>query len=279
MPGSTLSRRVAFITGGGSGIGLGIAGAFVDEGAAVALFSRNLERLEQARAQLLDRGAHTVIIHAGDVRDPQSVSAAMSAVVDGAGGIDVLVNNAAGNFVCPAESMSSNAWKSVVDIDLNGTFHCCQAAYPYLASSPYGGRIISIVSDQARHGWPGCAHAGAAKAGVVSLMHTLAIEWGPLGIRSNTIAPGPIEDTEGTRRLLGSEARRDLELSRIPLGRFGRVEDIASMAVYLASPAGDFINGADLVVDGGRTRTFAPVASGAAAGSGQSRQILQERAG
>jgi NAD(P)-dependent dehydrogenase (short-subunit alcohol dehydrogenase family) len=153
--------------------------------------------------------------------------------------------------------MSPNAWKVVIDIDLNGTFHCARAAYPELKKSSHGGRLIAISTTRALEGWPGCAHAGAAKAGIMSLMRTLASEWGPEGIRCNTIAPGAIGDTEGVKRIYEDQGAAARELSSVPLGRFGSVNDIAQAAVFLCSDAGAYVTGADLVVDGGRNRSRA----------------------
>ncbi len=190
-----------------------------------------------------------------DVRDPEAVAAAVQAAVDTYGSLDIMIANAAGNFVVPASEMSTNAWKTVIDIDLNGTFYCAKAAYPALKDSSFGGRFIAISTTRALEGWPGCAHAGAAKAGIMSLMRTLCGEWGKDGIRCNTIAPGAIGDTEGVKRIYEDSGRKELELSSIPLGEFGKTSDIAGAAVFLCSDAGQYVTGADLVVDGGRNRS------------------------
>jgi NAD(P)-dependent dehydrogenase (short-subunit alcohol dehydrogenase family) len=187
-----------------------------------------------------------------DVRQYEMVSAAIASTVAEFGGLDILVNNAAGNFVKPTEELSPNGWKAPVDIDLNGTFHCCRAAFPHLAASPHVGRIINIITAYAWMGWPGCAPAAAAKAGIQSLTRTLAVEWGRKNILVNSIAPGPIDQTEGTRRIHEQTGRAALEREKVAVGRFGDVEDIANATAYLVSPAGSYITGADLVVDGGR---------------------------
>lgn len=249
-----LAGRVALITGGGSGIGFGIAKAFAATGARLVLASRNAERLESAVAELRAMGAEAMAVTA-DVRDPEAVAAAVKAAVDTYGALDIVIANAAGNFVVPAAEMSANAWKTVVDIDLNGTFHCAKAAYPALKASVHGGRFIAISTTRALEGWPGCAHAGAAKAGIMSLIRTLCGEWGKDGIRCNTIAPGAIGDTEGVKRIYEESGRKELELSSIPLGAFGRTADIANAAVFLCSNAGQYVTGADIVVDGGRNRS------------------------
>lgn len=251
-----LAGRVALITGGGSGIGLGIAKAFVACGARVVLASRNLEKLEAAVAEIEQLGGHAIAVRA-DVRSYEDTEGAVRAAVEAFGGLDITIANAAGNFVVPAAEMSPNAWKVVVDIDLNGTFHCARASYEALKASRFGGRLIAISTTRALEGWPGCAHAGAAKAGIMSLMRTLASEWGPAGIRCNTIAPGAIGDTEGVKRIYEDQGRASRELSSIPLGTFGKTTDIAGAAVFLCSDAGAYVTGADLVVDGGRNRSRA----------------------
>lgn len=162
-----------------------------------------------------------------------------------------MIANAAGNFVVPTAGMSINAWRVVIETDLNGTFHCARAAYGALRASRFGGRLFAISTMRALEGWPGCAHAGAAKAGIMSLMRTLAAEWGPDGIRCNTIAPGAIGDTEGVRKIYEAQGAADRELATIPLGAFGATHDIAEAALYLCSDAGNYFTGTDLVVDGG----------------------------
>lgn len=246
-----LAGRAAFITGGGTGIGFAIARMLADLGANIAIASRRQEVISTAADALRGEGANVLGVTA-DVRDYASVAAAMRTAAEQFGGIDILVNNAAGNFVCPTEQLSSNGWKTIVDIDLNGTFHCCHAAFPFLTASPHVGRIISIITAYAWGGWPGCAPAAAAKAGVQSLTRTLAIEWGPKNILSNTVAPGPTAHTEGTRRIYEETQRAQAELARVPVGRFGEADEIAAAVTYLASPAAQYVNGTDLVVDGGR---------------------------
>lgn len=250
-----LEGRVALITGGGSGIGLGIARAFVQAGAKVMIASRKVDVLEQATAELRELGGAVDYVQT-DVREPEQVKTAVERTVATFGGLDIMVANAAGNFVVPSASMSSNAWRTVIDIDLNGTFYCAQAAYPHLKNSQFGGRLLAISTMRALEGWPGCAHAGAAKAGIISLIRSLSAEWGSDGIRCNTIAPGAIGDTEGVKRIYeeqGEEVRQQ-QLAQIPLGELGLVEDIAGAAVYLCSESGRYITGTDLVVDGGRQR-------------------------
>lgn len=248
-----LAGRVAIITGGGGGIGFGIAKAFAASGAKLVLASRNTERLEGAVTELKKLGGDAIAVQA-DVRNYEDVKKVVAAAVENFGSLDIMVANAAGNFVVPAAKMSPNAWKTVIDIDLNGTFYCASASYEALKVSEFGGRFIAISTTRALEGWPGCAHAGAAKAGIMSLIRTLTSEWGKDGIRCNTIAPGAIGDTEGVKRIYEDAGRKAHELSSIPLGEFGKTTDIANAAVFLCSDEGSYIAGADLVVDGGRNR-------------------------
>lgn len=246
-----LSGRTAVITGGSSGIGLGIAEVFGMLGANLVLVGRQTDKLEEARQSLLSTGAQVLAL-SSDVRDYTATQDVVQQTIARFGGIDVLVNNAAGNFHCPFEKLTPNGWRAVIDIDLNGTFNFCHTAFEALKQSAFGGRIINISLAQAVSGWPGSAHAASAKAGVTALTRSLAVEWGPHAIRVNNILPGPIENTEGVRRLYEARNEADKERERMALGHFGQTDDIAQACVYLASPAGNFITGCDLTVDGGR---------------------------
>jgi peroxisomal 2,4-dienoyl-CoA reductase len=251
-----LAGRVALVTGGGTGIGLGIAGALAAAGATVAIASRKPEHLEPAAEGLRTRGARVTTVET-NVRDPESVARMVERVTGEHGRLDILVNNAAGNFYAPSAGLSPNAWRAVVETDLYGTFYCCQAAYPVMKRQG-GGRIVSVSMTLHYRGWPLMAHATAAKAGVDALTRTLALEWAPDRITVNAIAPGPIP-TEGVRKAFtppgGTAAdvpAMDEYVARaIPLGRWGTPDDIGQMVAYLASPAGDWITGAVFVVDGG----------------------------
>jgi NAD(P)-dependent dehydrogenase (short-subunit alcohol dehydrogenase family) len=247
----TLKGRTALITGGGTGIGLEIATTYARLGASVMLVGRNEERVEAAAKAITLEGGNAAACRA-DVRNYDDVTTAVQATVERFGTLDILVNNAAGNFVSPTAELSPRGWKTVIDIDLNGTFHCCHAAYSYLKMSPHDGSIISIITMLGVTGWPGAAHAAAAKAGILSLSRTLAVEWGPDKIRVNTISPGPIGDTEGVRRMYVEAGREEVEVKKTALGRFGRKEDIANAAVYLASSLASYVTGENLIVDGGR---------------------------
>lgn len=242
-----LRNRVALITGGGTGICRGIALAFAAHGCDVAITSRKLEHLEPTAAELRALGVRAVAT-AADVRDPAAVSGAVAAVVSELGRLDILINGAAGNFICLAENLSPNGFGTVVDIDLKGTFNMSRAALPHLKSQ--GGSVINISATLPYLGTMGQAHASAAKAGIDSLTRTLAVEWGPYGIRVNGIAPGPIEGTEGVRRLTNEKSRAG-SIRQCPLGRMGTIDDIANAALYLCSDAAAYVNGVTLVVDGG----------------------------
>ena len=246
-----LNGRVALVTGGGSGLGFAIAREFAVLGAACILVGRNGEKLESAAAEIRALGGQAQP-QVGDVRDYAQMESAVQAAVGKYGSLDILVNSAAGNFHCPTKDLTPNGWRTVIDIDLNGTFLCCKAAFEALRASKFEGRVISIVTTLGLIGWPGQAHAGAAKAGIVSLSRALAVEWAEYGIHVNTVSPGPIAETEGTRKLYEQRGLAELQARRVALGRFGKTIDVANAAVFLASPGGDFITGADLVVDGGR---------------------------
>ncbi len=250
LPGDLFDGTVVFITGGGSGINLGIARAFASLGADLAICGRSAERLEAAAAELEELGAAVVAIPA-DVRDSDGVVHAVEAARDELGPVGVLVCGAAGNFPCRAEDLSANGFKAVVDIDLLGSFNACRAAFDQLAETR--GSVTFISAGQAFVPYPAQAHVGAAKAGVDQLMRNLALEWGRFGIRCNSIAPGPIENTEGMRRLGPDDPSiHDRLKHAIPLGRYGTVDEIGAAAAFLASPLAAYITGALLVVDGGQ---------------------------
>lgn len=247
-----LNGRVAFVTGGGTGITGGVARALAEARANVALVSRSIEHLEPAAKAIND--ARSGADHSGeafaiaaDVRKPAEVERAIAATIERFGKIDIVVNGAAGNFLCKAEELSPNGFGTVVDIDLKGTFNVCRAAFEELKKN--GGQILNISATLHYLGTPMQLHVSAAKAGVDALTRNLAVEWGRFGIRVNAIAPGPIGDTEGMKRLVPEPIKEKLK-QRIPLGRFGMIEDIENAAVFLCSDAANFISGAVLVVDG-----------------------------
>ena len=243
-----LNGRVAFVTGGGTGITGGVARAFAEAGASVALVSRKMDHLQPAAAAINENGGKAIAI-ACDVRQPEAVEQAVAQTVAEFGKIDIVVNGAAGNFLCAAEEMSPNGFGSVVDIDLKGTFNVCRAAFAQLKE--HRGQVLNISATLHYLGTPMQLHVSAAKAGVDALTRNLAVEWGRFGIRVNAIAPGPIEDTEGMQRLVPEPVKERLR-KRIPLERFGRIADIESAALFICSDAASYINGTVLVVDGGQ---------------------------
>jgi NAD(P)-dependent dehydrogenase (short-subunit alcohol dehydrogenase family) len=237
------------VFGGTTGINFGIADAFAARGADVTAVSRRPENVAAAVDKLSAHG-HRVGGACADVRNFESVGNALSESAARFGPIDVLVSGAAGNFLCSAQRMSANGFKSVVDIDLLGTFHVLRQAHEHLRKP--GAAIINITAPQSMLPMRYQAHACAAKAGVDQLTRVLALEWGAEGIRVNAISPGPIDGTEGVKRLMAqSEADRELATSSVPLRRFGTLDDIANLALFLASPYATYISGAVIPCDGG----------------------------
>lgn len=242
--------KVAFVTGGGSGINLRIAERFAGHGAKVALVGRTQDKLDHASAAIKGQGG-TASGYAADVRDYQAIESALKRAHEEFGEIDILLCGAAGNFPAPALGMSSNGFKSVIDIDLLGTFNTCRAAYEHLRKP--GASIVNISATHAFIPIAMQSHVCAAKAGVDMLTRTLAIEWGKAGVRVNSIAPGPIADTEGMRRLSPSEEIAQKLSRTIPLQRFGTKDEIADLALFLCSDAATYITGAVYVCDGGQS--------------------------
>ncbi|MFZ2872139.1 SDR family oxidoreductase [Zavarzinia sp.] len=264
-----LEGRTAFITGGGSGVNLAIGKAFAALGARIGICGRTRERLESGRIALEALGAE-VFTAVADVRDADAVQAALDACRLALGPVDILVCGAAGNFVAPAEAISAKGFRTVVEIDLLGTFHATRAAFPQLRETK--GNILFVSGGQSFVPFAFQAHVGAAKAGIDNLMRNLALEWGRYGIRCNSIVPGPVKDTEGMKRLGGPEDP-DLWREMTPLGRMAEQEEIGQAAAFLVSPLASYISGAGLRVDGGQNLTGstlfnAAIARALAAGPG-----------
>src|SRR5580704_826080 len=245
-----LAGKTAFVTGGGSGIGQRMAERFAEHGAKVMLVGRKQEKLDAAASAIRSAGG-TAATASVDVRDYPAVEAALQKTREQFGEIDILVCGAAGNFPAPVTGMSANAFKSVIDIDLLGTFNTCRAAYAHLRKP--GASVISISASHATIPIAHQAHVCAAKAGVDLLTRTLAIEWGPEGIRANCITPGPTDDTEGMRRLAPTPEIRQRVEQGVPLRRFGTKDELADLALFLCSSAARYITGAVYVCDGGQS--------------------------
>lgn len=240
--------RHVFVAGGSSGINLAIADAFAQRGARVCIASRSAERVATAVMQLRRHGGEAEG-HSADVREYDAIAAALAAAHERFGLIDVLVSGAAGNFVAPALGMSSKGFRTVVEIDLIGGFNVLRAAHAHLRRP--GASVINISAPQAANPTPYQAHVCAAKAGLDMLVRVLAMEWGPDGVRVNSIVPGPIGDTEGLRRLAPSSEALAKMTAGIPLGRLGTTAEVAEMALVLSSPLASFVTGAVIPVDGG----------------------------
>lgn len=246
-PREIFTNRTVFVTGGGSGINLGIAKSYATVGAKIAICGRTEETLDHAKSELEALGAKTHAVVA-DVRDFDVLQDACDQIQVSLGPITDLVCGAAGNFLCPANEMSANAFRTVVDIDLIGTFNATRAAFEQLKQTK--GCVLMVSAGQAYMPYTHQAHAGAAKAGIENLAKNLALEWGPFGIRVNTVVPGPIEGTEGVKRL-ADEKQKNMMLQSIPLRRLGLPEDIGQVAVFLSSPMAAYITGSQIICDGG----------------------------
>ena len=243
-----LKNKLAVVTGGGSGINLRIAERFAQHGAKLALIGRKQDKLDAAVEGITKQGGNAIGLSA-DVRDYAALELVMKQIRERLGELDILVCGAAGNFPATAIGMSANAFKSVVDIDLLGTFNACRAAYEHLRKP--GAAVINISAPQAFTPMPLQSHVCAAKAGVDMITRTLAIEWGAAGVRINSIVPGAIDDTEGMKRLAASPEVRKHFAGTIPLGRLGRKDDIAELALFFASDSAAYISGTVMPCDGG----------------------------
>jgi 2,4-dienoyl-CoA reductase [(3E)-enoyl-CoA-producing], peroxisomal len=254
---NVLAGHVALVTGGGTGICRGIAEAYARFGADVCIVSRKQDVLDTASAELSAATGRKVLGVAADVRDPDAIKNAIARTVETFGKLDTLVNGAAGNFLAPAAALSPNGFKTVLDIDLAGTFNASRAAFESLQKSG-NGLVLNISATLHYHGTPLQIHASAAKAGVDAVTKNLAVEWGQFGIRACGIAPGPIGDTEGMRRLAPAQISKGM-MAQIPAGRFGTVAEIAAAAVFLRSSAAAYVTGHIMVVDGGHCVSTPPL--------------------
>jgi NAD(P)-dependent dehydrogenase (short-subunit alcohol dehydrogenase family) len=243
--------QTAVVTGGGTGLGLAIAQELSRLGANIVVASRNRAHLDAGVTAVEEAGGRAVSVPV-DVREPEQVDAMVARTLEAFGRIDILVNNAAGNFICRAEDLSPNGWASVVGIVLNGSFYCSRAVGKHMIGRGGGGSIVSILATYAWTGSPGTIHSASAKAGVMAMTQTLAVEWAPHRIRVNAVAPGPIESPGAARQLWTSPEAVQEITRRVPLNRWGQPEEIAHAVAFLASPYAAYITGDVLTVDGGQ---------------------------
>lgn len=250
MEGQWLKDKVAIVTGGSSGMGKDIAMTYARHGAKVVICGRSMERLQPVVEEIQQAGGVARAFEC-DVREPERVNDMVQFTIDEFGQIDILVNNAAGNFVVRSEDLSVNGWRAVENIVLNGTWYCTQAVGKHMIESGNGGQILNMVATYAWTGSPGVVHSASAKAGVVAMSKSLAAEWGHHGIRVNCIAPGPIEDTGGADKLWPNEKVKEAILRGIPLRRLGKKEEISNLALFLVSDYAAYITGDVITADGG----------------------------
>ncbi|MFP3918207.1 2,4-dienoyl-CoA reductase [Lysinibacillus telephonicus] len=247
-----LKNETIIITGGSSGMGLAMAKQFVAEGANVVITGRDKTRLQEAKNEIQSIGS-TIETFQMDVREIEHVKEMVKFTVETYGKVDGLVNNAAGNFLVAAEQLSPNGWKAVIDIVLNGTFYCSSEVGKYWIEQGVKGKILNMVATYAWGAGAGVVHSAAAKAGVLSLTRTLAVEWGhKYGIRVNGIAPGPIERTGGADKLWESEEQAKRTIHSVPLKRLGTPEEIANLATFILSDKASYMNGECVTLDGGQ---------------------------
>lgn len=260
-----LNDKFALITGGGSGLGLSMAKRFAGLGARLAICGRNAERLAEGVQAIQAAGGREVIAFVCDVRDHDAVTQALDALVEKHGLPDILVNNAAGNFLAATEELSLGGFDAVMKIVLYGTFNCTQALAKKWIAAKRGGNILNIVTTYAWNGSAFVVPSACAKAGVLAMTRSLAVEWATYGIRLNAIAPGPFPTEGAWKRLLPTKEVEETAKKRIPLGRFGEHDELTNLAAFLVADGVDFITGEVVTIDGGE----------ALAGAGQFSQYLQ----
>lgn len=246
------SGTTVVVVGGTSGINRGVAELFAKHGASVAVASRSQDKVDDTVAALTALGA-SACGFAADVRDVDAIAAGLADVHERLGAFDVVVSGAAGNFPATVNGMSANAFRSVVEIDLLGTFHVMKSVYPYLKKP--GAGVINISAPQSFIPFEAQAHVSAAKAGVDMITRSLALEWGAAGVRVNSVVPGPIDGTEGMKRLAPTEDMRQRVVDSVPLRAYGSPEDIGNACLFLGSPLAAYVSGAVLPVDGGWSQT------------------------
>ncbi|MDV2582302.1 2,4-dienoyl-CoA reductase [Alkalibacillus haloalkaliphilus] len=249
-----MRNEVVIVTGGSNGMGKYMAKKFAQEGALVAITGRKEDKLNEAKAEIMQDAKGDVMTVVMDVRNLDDVERMVQEVTDHFGRIDHLVNNAAGNFIAPAEKLSPNGWTSVIDIVLNGTYYCSHAVGTYWIENEIKGTILNMVATYAWDAGPGVIHSASAKAGVLAMTRTLAVEWGRrYGIRANAIAPGPINRTGGADKLWESEEAAKRTIKSVPLERLGEPEEIGDLAYFMLSDKAKYLNGEVITLDGGQS--------------------------
>ncbi len=241
--------KTVLVTGAGTGLGRAFALRFAELGAHVVPSARRAERLQAVAQEIRGKGGRALVCPL-DIRDPKAVEEAVQRTVDETGRIDVLVNNAAGNFVCRAERLSPNGWNAVVNIVLNGSAYCTLTAGRRMLAQG-GGKILSIVASYAWVGGPGTVHSAAAKAGLIAMTRTLAVEWGGRNVQVNCLCPGFVDTEQSHAVLWPTREGQDRILRRVPAGRFGTVDETVEAGVFLCSQAADYVNGEVFTIDGG----------------------------
>jgi NAD(P)-dependent dehydrogenase (short-subunit alcohol dehydrogenase family) len=250
--GRVLEGQTAIVTGGGTGIGLAIARALGRQGARIVIASRGQQHLDAGAATLRDAKCEALAVPV-DVRQPDEVDRMVERTLDAFGRIDILVNNAAGNFICRAEDLTPNGWNAVIGIVLNGSFYCSRAVGRHMIERGGGGSIVSILANYVSTGSAGTIHSASAKAGVLAMTRTLAVEWARHRIRVNAVSPGPIESAGAARQLWSSGEAVEHITRTVPLGRWGTADEIANAVLFLVSPHAAYVTGDVLTVDGGQS--------------------------
>ena len=248
LPDKTFEGRVAIVTGGATGIGFAVARELARLGGRVVIASRKEENLKPAAEELGANASYHVL----DVRDAAAVEAMAEKVASDFGRIDILVNNAAGNFIVKSDELTVNGWNSVINIVLNGTFYCTSAVGKRMIAAKSGGAMLNIIANYAWTGAPGVVHSASAKAGVLAMTRTLAVEWARHKIRVNAMAPGPVDTPGAAARLFPDPAIVEGIRRTIPLRRWATLEEVANAAAYLLSDYASYITGEALVIDGGQ---------------------------
>src|SRR5437763_15171446 len=247
LPDKTFEGRVAIVTGGATGIGFAVARELARLGGRVVIASRKEENLKPAAEELGVNASYHVL----DVRDAAAVEAMAEKVASDFGRIDILVNNAAGNFIVKSDELTVNGWNSVINIVLNGTFYCTSAVGRRMIAKK-SGSILNVIANYAWTGAPGVVHSASAKAGVLAMPQTLAVEWARHKLRVHAIAPGPVHTEGASKRLFPNEMVKEGIRKTIPLRRFAHLEEVANAASYLLSDYASYVTGEALVIDGGQ---------------------------